>query len=78
MTDYIYQDGYFRDKDSLPPLTPEKEIKGVEFEDQFTGISAAIVSKLNKANPSFTGTMIGPAITLSGTLKVNLITGGTF
>lgn len=78
MADYNYQAGLFGDKDSLATGQPLKEIVGSEFETQFSEISEAILSKLNAAAPNFTGTMTGPAITLSGTLQANLISGGTF
>jgi hypothetical protein len=62
MSDYNYQNGKFSDKDSLPPGDPQKTIFGQDFEDEFPNIEVAVNSKLNIANPVFTGTMQGGII----------------
>lgn len=67
MAEYNYQNGKFSDKDALPPGDPAKIIKGQDFEDEFPEIETAVNSKLNTANPAFTGTMSG-----------GIIDGGTF
>jgi hypothetical protein len=67
MSNYVYQTGKFINKDSLPPGDPNKVVKGADFEPEFTGLQVAVNSKLNSANPTFTGTMNG-----------GVIDGGTF
>ena len=62
MTDYNYQNGKFSDKDSLPPGDPAKIIRGQDFEDEFPNVEDAVNSKLNTANPAFTGIMSGGTI----------------
>ena len=67
MTDYVYQNGKFSGKDTLPPGDPQKFIKGADYEPEFAGIEAAVNSKVNIANPVITGTLSG-----------GIIDGGTF
>ena len=62
MADYNYQVGKFSDKDSLPPGDPNKIVRGQDFEDEFPDISTGVNSKLNIANPTFTGAMSGGII----------------
>jgi hypothetical protein len=62
MADYNYQTGKFSDKDSLPPGDPNKIVRGQDFEDEFPDIQTAVNSKLNIANPTFTGIMNGGII----------------
>jgi hypothetical protein len=71
MTDYNYQANKFGSKDALTTGQALKEIVGAEFEVEFVDIKAAVNSKLNSANPLFTGAMSGPSI-------VTTISGGTF
>ena len=78
MANYDYQTGFFGNKDALPSGDPNKIIKGSDFEGEFPEIETAVNSKLNIANPSFTGTMTGGSATLTGTLTANLIDGGTY
>jgi hypothetical protein len=78
MTDYNYQTGKFSDKDSLPPGDPNKIVRGQDFEDEFPDIETAVNSKLNSANPIFTGILQGPTITISGTMTAGLIDGGFY
>lgn len=78
MSDYNYQNGKFSDKDTLPPGDPQKIIRGQDFEDEFPDIETAVNSKLNSANPTFTGTMTGLSLSLSGTLEADEINGGTY
>jgi hypothetical protein len=62
MTDYNYQNGKFSSKDSLPPGDPEKIVRGQDFEDEFPEVETAVNSKLNIANPVFSGIMNGGTI----------------
>jgi hypothetical protein len=62
MSDYSYQTGKFSDKDLLQPGDPNKTIYGADFEPEFLNIQTAVNSKLNIANPTFTGTMSGGTI----------------
>lgn len=62
MSDYNYQNGKFSDKDLLPPGDQNKVIRGQDFEDEFPNIEVAVNSKLNTANPTFTGTLNGGTI----------------
>ena len=80
MTDYNYQNGKFSDKDSLPSGDPAKIIKGQDFEDEFEPIEVAVNSKLNIANPNFTGTITGSNAVLTGNLTglTNLTISGLF
>ena len=78
MSDYNYNNGKFSNKDTLLSGDPDKAIKGSDFEVEFANIETAIASKLNSANPVFTGTMTGTSITISGELQAGLIDGGTY
>ena len=78
MTDYNYQNGKFSDKDSLPPGDPQKVIRCQDFEEEFPDVEVAVNSKLNSANPVFTGTLSGPIITITGTMTAGRIEGGTW
>ena len=78
MSNYNYQNGKFSDKDTLPPGDPNKTIRGQDFEDEFPDIEIAVNSKLNTANPVFSGIMTGPVITITGTMTAGLVDGGTF
>ena len=62
MTDYVYQDGKFGNKDLLPPLDPSKILIGADFEEEFPKIEAAVNSKMNTLNPVVSGTMTGGTI----------------
>lgn len=61
MTDYSYpQTGFtFGFRDTLAPGNAEKTIKGTQFDPEFTALVTAVNSKLNIANPAFTGIMTG-------------------
>ena len=62
MSDYTYQNGFFADKDSLPPGDPQKVVKGAYYEKEFQAIETAVNSKANAANPVITGTLQGGTI----------------
>lgn len=67
MTDYAKTTD-FQAKDSLPSGDANKVIKGTEFEAEFDNIVTAVASKADKANPTFTGTVVIPSpVTLGGT-----------
>ena len=78
MADYDYQDGKFSDKDALPSGDPNKIIKGSDFEVEFLAIESMSETKMDSSNPTFTGTMTGVNLTLTGVLDVALIDGGTY
>ena len=68
----------FAAKDSLPSGDSGKIIRGSEFETEFDNISTAIASKANTASPTFTGTVVVPNLTFTGTLSTGTIDGGTY
>jgi hypothetical protein len=78
MADYNYQDGKFSDKDALPSGDPNKIVKGSDFEVEFLAIESMSQTKMDTTNPTYGGTMTGVNLTLSGTLDVGLIDGGTY
>ncbi len=68
----------FAAKDDLPSGDSGKIIRGTEFTTEFTNIATAVTSKANTANPTFTGTVVIPDLTFTGTLSTGTITGGTY
>lgn len=62
----------FASKDLLPSGNAGKVAKGAEITDELNAIAAAITSKSDKANPTFTGT-----VTIA-TLDGAAIDGGTY
>lgn len=68
----------FAAKDTLPSGDANKIIKGTQFEDEFDNIATAVATKANTASPTFTGTVVIPAMTFSGTLSTGTIDGGTY
>ena len=68
----------FAAKDSLPSGDAGKVIKGTEFETEFDDIATAVATKADLASPTFTGTVVIPALTFSGTLATGTIDGGTY
>ena len=62
----------FASKDLLPTGNAGKVAKGAELTDELNAIAAAIASKSDKANPTFTGTVT------VGTLDGAAIDGGTY
>ena len=68
----------FAAKDDLPSGDSGKIIRGAEFTTEFTNIATAVTSKANTASPTFTGTVVIPDLTFTGTLSTGTITGGTY
>ena len=68
----------FTAKDTLPTGNAAKIIKGADFDTEFDALVTAVASKADTANPTFTGTVTIPTLTVSGTLTAGLITGGTY
>lgn len=68
----------FAAKDSLPSGDAGKVIKGTEFETEFDDIATAVATKADLASPTFTGTLVIPAMILNGTLATGTIEGGTY
>ena len=68
----------FAAKDSLPSGDSAKVIKGTEFETEFDDIATAVATKADLASPTFSGTVVIPAMILNGTLGTGTIDGGTY
>ena len=84
MTDYTKKTD-FKAKDGLPSGSPDKIIKGIEFDDEFNLISVANNSKANINSPTFTGTVVLPDVNIVGDVEMTLgtsdlvtIHGGTY
>ena len=76
MSNYSYSTGFFGGKDGLSTGSPDKEIKGADFETEFANIAIAVNSKLDAAAPVFTGNLSGPSATITNITAT--IQGGTF
>ncbi len=68
----------FAAKDSLPSGDAGKVIKGTEFETEFDDIATAVATKADLASPTFTGTLVIPAMIFNGTLGTGTIDGGVY
>lgn len=68
----------FAAKDSLPSGNSGKIIRGTEFTTEFTNIATAILSKADIESPTFTGTVVIPNMTFTGTLTTGTIDGGVY
>jgi len=68
----------FATKDSLSSGNANKIVKGAEIDTEFNNIAIASATKANIAEPTFTGTVTAPTVTVTGTLTANTITGGTY
>ncbi len=68
----------FAAKDSLPSGNSGKIIRGTEFTEEFTNIATAILSKADIESPTFTGTVVIPNMTFTGTLSTGTIDGGNY
>jgi len=75
---YTYVTGKFIDKDALPSGNAAKVVKGADFEDEFTAIQTAIEALLEIADPTFTGTLTGATINVSGDISCDTIDGGSY
>ena len=62
----------FAAKDSLPSGDPGKIIRGTEFNVEFDNIAPAIASKADTNNPTFTGTVTVPNLTVTGDVTMQL------
>jgi hypothetical protein len=52
----------FGARDARPPGDPEKAIVGAKLDIEYVAIAAASATKLETADPAFTGTMTGGTI----------------
>jgi len=68
----------FATKDSLSSGNANKIVKGAEIDTEFNNIAIASATKANIAEPTFTGTVTAPTVTVTGTLTANTITGGAY
>lgn len=64
-------------KDGLTSGDPLKRIKGTEIDDEFDAISTAIATKANLASPSFSGSVVISAGTITGITDLAVADGGT-
>jgi hypothetical protein len=67
----------FAVKDSLATGNPSKKVKGTEIDAEFVAIAAAVSSKADANNTTFTGTTSIVDISVSGTYT-GTINGGTY
>jgi hypothetical protein len=77
MTDYT-KTVDFAVKDSLPTGNPAKVIKGTEINVELANLQTSNNSKADLASPTFTGTVGGFNMTLTGALEAASIDGGTY
>jgi len=68
----------FATKDNLASGNPAKIIKGTEIDSEFNNIATAVATKSNTADPTFTGTVTIPTLSVSGTATIGTIDGGTY
>jgi|TARA_B110000977_G_scaffold162138_1_gene207411 hypothetical protein len=68
----------FATKDSLSSGNANKIVKGAEIDTEFNNIAIASATKANTAEPTFTGTVTAPTVTVTGTLTAGTITGGAY
>jgi len=68
----------FAAKDGLASGNPSKLIKGTEFDTEFNNIQIANNTKADKASPTFTGTVVIPTLTVTGTATIGTIDGGSY
>lgn len=64
--------------DSLPSGNPNKIVKASSINVELNNIQTAVNSKSNAASPTFSGTTTIADLTVTGTMAVNIIDGGTF
>lgn len=69
-TDFAVKDGYASGN-------PGKIVKGTEIDTEFSAIAAAVNSKADKANPTFTGTATAVDLTVSGVFNAT-VNGGSY
>jgi hypothetical protein len=68
----------FAVKDNLASGNAAKIIKGTEIDSEFNNIATAVATKANTADPTFTGTVTIPTLSVSGTATIGTIDGGTY
>lgn len=68
----------FAVKDTLASGNPAKIIKGSEIDAEYNNIQTAVATKADTANPTFTGTVVIPTLTVSGTATIGTVDGGTY
>ena len=68
----------FATKDSLPSGNAAKIVRGTEIDTEFNNIATASATKANSADPTFTGTVTGATVNVTGTLTADTITGGSY
>ncbi len=77
MADYV-KGTNFAIKDGYTSGNPDKIIKGAEIDAEFTQIATKMATKSNTADPTFTGTVTIPTLSVSGTATIGTIDGGTY
>lgn len=78
MSNYTRTSNFFTIKDGLNVNDPAKVIKGAEFDTEYNNIVTAVASKADTADPTFTGTVGLPNVTVTGTITGGIIDGGTY
>jgi len=68
----------FAVKDNLASGNPAKIIKGTEIDAEYNNIATAVATKANTADPTFTGTVTVPTLSVTGTATIGTIDGGTY
>jgi len=68
----------FAAKDAMVSGNPAKVIKGTEVGAEFDAIAVAVNSKANLASPTFTGTVTAASLTVTGTVSLSTVDGGTY
>ena len=68
----------FAVKDNLASGNPAKIIKGTEIDTEYNNIATAVATKANTADPTFTGTVTIPTLSVSGTATIGTIDGRTY
>ena len=64
--------------DSLPSGNANKIVKASSINVELNNVETAVNSKSNTASPTFTGTVTAAALTVTGTLTLGTIDGGTY
>ena len=62
----------FAAKDGLPSGDAGKIVRGTEFDVEFNNIVTAVASKANTNNPTFTGSVTVPNLTVTGDVTMQL------
>ena len=68
----------FAAKDALSSGNAQKLIKGTEINTEYDNIATATATKADTESPNLTGTATAVNLTVSGTLVVDNIDGGTY